>query len=370
MRRYSFKKPYWKILIGVLDRFGDLLVGNRLKNASLPARIQKILLIRLDHIGDGILLTPLVRKLRTAFPQAKISAIFSSEVAQVFEGLPGLDKVWVLKKHWFSRDFLFLFSGEIFRLLLELRREQFDLGLDPRGDLRNILFLSAAKARFRIGYGSSGGGSLLHRELEESYGEHEVERDLKVLAPLGFSTDGKKDNPEIKAGEIHSDAPRGTYAVIHAGAGTSAKQWPLDRWKVLVDLLLSQGLTVALVGKGENENRLAEFFKTESRVWNGVGRLTLPETWAVIQRAQLFIGADSGLAHGAGALNVKTLVLESGTNRPERWGVRGSRVQRIHFPVFCAPCHLTRCRFASHDCMEGITVEQVKEAVQEFLVSA
>jgi len=371
VRRYSFRRPLWKFLIGALDSLGDFLAGNKRKHRPVPSGIKKILLVRLDHMGDGVLLLPLVKALRAVYPEAELSAVLSPEIAQVFEGSSYLKKVWVLKKHWLSRLSFRLFSREILGLISRLRREDFDLGLDPRGDLRTILFLSAAHVRFLVSYGSSGGGFLLHRELEEIFGEHEVDRNLRVLTVLEQAVPQMKPgNSGLVIGKVPEGSPAGPYAAIHSGAGTSAKQWPLERWKGLVEYFLVQQLIVVLLGKEEAERELAEIFNHEPRVWSGVGNLTLAETWAVIQKAQIFVGGDSGLAHGAGVLGVNTVVLESGTNDSERWGVRGLRVRQIRFPVFCSPCHLVRCRFKTHDCMEGITLRTVQEAARSFLVTA
>src|SRR5258706_4561516 len=168
MRKYSFLKTRWLLLVGGLDFLGDFLFASRNAQKKLPqpfSKIKKILLVRLDHMGDGILLTPLVKELRRSFSEAKICAVFSEEIAEIFKESKSLDKIWTLKRHWFSRGERSLFSKEILHLLQELRHERFDVGLDPRGDLRTICFLAAAHTQYRIGYGSGGGGFLLNLEL-------------------------------------------------------------------------------------------------------------------------------------------------------------------------------------------------------------
>jgi len=366
MRNYVFRKKRWKILFSVVDAVGEQFLNCHIPSSKLPKSFEKILIVRLDHLGDGILLTPLIRELRRNYPQAKLAALFSKEVAALYQPSSLLDKQWVLDKHWLSRGQKVLWSDAISRVFREIEKEHFDLGLDPRGDFRNIVFLAQAKIPYRIGYGSTGGGFLLSRELEECAGEHEIDRNLRLLRALGGSVSNRL--PEVTAGKLPSDFPKeGKVVTLHSGAGTQAKRWPFDYWEALVRDLLKMDFKIALLGKGLEDENLAERFREETRIWNGVNRLSLEETWAVIQASHLFIGVDSGLAHGAGALGIPTLVLESGANETYRWSVQGSRVLRIRQPVFCSPCHLETCRFKTHDCMNSITVESVRSQIPELL---
>ena len=372
MRKYSFLKTRWLLLVGGFDFIGDLFFATRNRQKKLAQslnKIKKILLIRLDHIGDGILLTPLVKELRRSFPEAKIHAVFSEEITEVFKESKDLDKIWTLKRHWFSRRRPCLFSREIFNLLRELRQEKFDVALDPRGDLRTIFFLGVAQAQYRIGYGSSGGGFLLNQELFEKAGEHEIDRNLRLVEVLGIHSYCREASLSPQSAGQLDGLPKGNYAVIHVGAGTQAKLWPTERWGKVVRFLSGKDLVVVIVGKGKIDEEFGLKFGDESKVFNMTGRLSLSQVWSVIRSAKLFIGCDSGLAHGAGALGIKTLVLESGSNESERWGVRGAKVQVLRYPVFCSPCHLTVCRFPTHECMMNITEAQVEDAANALLKS-
>jgi len=368
MRKYRFKKWYWKVFVGLVDWIGDRLFMSKIRQNSRPQEIRKILLMRLDHLGDGILLVPMIKALRQTYPQAKIAAIFSREVAQVFEGSPFLDRIWIWEKHWLSRDRRRLWSGSVQRTLREIKEECFELGIDSRGDLRNIAFLALGRVRYRVGYSSAGGGFLLHEEFEERLGEHEINRNLRVLE--NFHLKAVNCETEVSVSSLPKKTPKGAYVVVHGGAGTQAKQWPSERWQILIQDFIRKNWSIVLVGKGDQEDLLAQQFENEVQVTNFVNQLSLRETWAVIQQAKLFIGADSGLAHGAGALGCRTIVLESGTTEPAKWAVQGPHVERIHHPVFCAPCHLETCRFLTHDCMQEISVERVKREAEKIFQSS
>jgi len=369
-REYVFKKFLWKTLIPALDGLGDALTGGRLKHRGVPKSPRKILVLRCDHLGDGILMLPFLSELRRLEPRAEIWGLFSEEIAPLKECRKFVNVLKILPRNenWLARGRKRFDLAGLANTIRELRREKFDLAIDARGELRNLLFLWLIGAKFRIGYGSAGGGFLLHRELGEKRGEHETERNLRLLGALGHAV----GSPEIQISPDPEDAayfkylPKGRFLVVHAGAGTPAKRWPKERWEELVSCAVKRGFSVALVGRGKAEEALAERFDGREGVTNYVGSLTLSECFWLIRRSAAFIGCDSGLAHAAGALGAATVVLESGTNESERWQVRGPRVKRIRMSVFCSPCHLTECRFPTHDCMNRITVDRAKEALMEL----
>jgi ADP-heptose:LPS heptosyltransferase len=101
-------------------------------------------------------------------------------------------------------------------------------------------------------------------------------------------------------------------------------------------------------------------------VENWIGRLSLVELAAVLDRAALMIGADSGPAHMAAAVGTPTVVLFSGTNCQEQWRPPGEHVTVLAHDVPCRPCHQKKtCPVDGHPCMTGITPEQVAEAVRK-----
>ena len=366
-RPYTFRKKRWKVLVRGIDWVGDLFLLKR--NEPDPQKIQKILLVRLDHFGDGVLLSPLIRELRKSFPSTKIAGLFSEEISTVADSSL-LDQQWTLQNHWFSRENPRLWSKEIQHVLSEIKEQKFDLGLDPRGDLRNIVFLKMAGIPHRIGYGSSGGGFWLTTELQEEGGLHEVDRNLNLLKSLGKTPESR--TPEVLPGKVPKDFPRseGPIIAVHVGAGSQAKSWPIKYWCEVVNHFISKGAVIALLGRGLRDREFAREFEGRSEVWVGVDQLSFKDSFACIQNSSVFVGVDSGLAHGAGALGVPTCVIESGTNEPERWFVLGSSVKRLRYPVYCSPCHATLCPFPTHDCMDSQTPASVIEAVESLLGSS
>lgn len=367
-RTYVFRKQRWQILFRLIDGIGYSCFKSHTQNLPAPSDIKKILLMRLDHLGDGILLTPFLYELRKLFPNAKIYGLFSKEISQFLAESPYFEKIWTLEKHWLSRPQSVIWSKEIGVLLNEIQKEKIDLSFEPRGDFRNILFLKLADIPHRVGFSSGGGGFLLTCETEEKVGEHVIERNLRLLRDaVQGETLGMASGCEVP--EVYPEPLQNgsnvevDFALIHAGAGTEAKRWPLRYWQELVQKMTARGLSVVIAGKGPFDLEFADRFRGNPKVINRVNTLSLGEIWTLAKRAKIFIGIDSGLAHGVASLGVKTIVLESGTNEPEKWSARGQAVKSLRYPVFCSPCHLEKCRFAVHECMQGIRPTDVEKMI-------
>jgi len=157
---------------------------------------------------------------------------------------------------------------------------------------------------------------------------------------------------------------------LHVGAGTPAKQWPADYWRELLGrLVVEHDAEVVLVGGGGD--RIIARRIVARQTWPGVtdltGRLSVAELAAVLCRADVMVGADSGPAHLAAAVGTPAVVLFSGTNRPNQWRPCGRSVRVVRHAVPCSPCHRERCAFAEHPCMRNLRPEHVAAEVAQVL---
>jgi ADP-heptose:LPS heptosyltransferase len=164
------------------------------------------------------------------------------------------------------------------------------------------------------------------------------------------------DEPDwLHAGRFGEESP---LLAVHLGAGTSAKRWPAGHWKALVGRFLADGWRVILVG-GPDDQAIARQVGTHERLRDWTGRLPLTETAALLERADFFIGSDSGPAHVAASAGIPSLILFSGTNRPRQWRPWSRRTLILRNRVACRPCHQKTCPLADHPCMAGISPERV-----------
>jgi ADP-heptose:LPS heptosyltransferase len=161
---------------------------------------------------------------------------------------------------------------------------------------------------------------------------------------------------EIKMDE-NGIAGKGRWVVLHPFAGARSKEWPICNFQSLIDRLKDEGRAVLLVG---SKNDRGVFENTTDLK----GRVTLPQLACLIKAAGMFIGLDSGPANIAAALNVPSVIICSGTNVPQLWIPAGSNVRFVYKDTGCKPCGDNACPKEKHECMDGISVDEVITAVK------
>lgn len=364
-RTYALRRKGALRLARAVDSIGDRWVKRR--TVELPADPRRILFIRLDHLGDVLFATPALRALRAAFPRAHLT-LLAGPWAVGAVAVPDLaDTIHVVDVPWFSRQRgadSARRSGERYswwRVLDWIRTNRFDVGLDPRGDVRHLAWMCAAGIPVRIGCGATGGGWSLTHEVH-SGDVHEVERNLdavRVLAPLCSAGDlaPVKAAPAAQAMSLLAAAgvePSAPLLVVHAGAGYATKRWEPAALAACVDRCVEAGLTAVFVGTGADRDATAAVRAAMRHPASEVLQQTsLALLASLVERAAVFLGHDSGPSHVAVATGRPVVLVYSGVNDPRRWGPWRGRTVVVRHPVHCSPCGLTRCPFA-HECMREI----------------
>lgn len=380
-----------------------------------PPPVRRILVIQLDHLGDAVLSQVIFPLLQREYPQAEIHVLVSPWNQEVFQMIPEVQRIHVWAGNRFQREGRRCWRRrlgwmwELCAWAWRLRRWKYDLAIDVRGELPHAALMWLAGVRRRVGWAAGGGGFLLTDWPRYRPCRHEVDSRLALLACLGinplerrrtirprlepteearqtiahrlaqmestpfsdFSGDSK--TPLSRPKQRSASPPGGCrpLVVCHLGAGTEAKQWPIDYWAELVDQLLARPATVILVGGRSDRPKAREVIEsiegTAGRVWNAAGELTISQLAALLEQADALIGPDSGPAHLAAAVGKPVVALFSGTNRAVQWRPRGPAVEVLWRPVACRPCHRTQCPLPAHPCMRGIRPEEVLRALDRLL---
>ena len=364
---YVYKKKIYIAFFTILDMVGLVLTSpfRRVNRKYIPAGLRKILLIRVDHIGDMISSTVVVPYIRKAYPEAEIDFMAASSGSDILEGDPGIDHIVKFDPAWFDRGAggVAVKIKSFFEMIKALRKGQYDLAIDLRGDSRHIAAVFMAGIKNRISYGITGLGFLLTHCVPYEGIIHETGRNIKLLEPLGISYSGDAE-PELhfsdddlrKAGEILNDSVGGgAYAVIHVFPGRPEKMWTAEGFSSLARWLSElKGLIPMFAGSGKDTPGIENVIEM-----SGVPCVDLSERTSlgilgcVIDRATVFIGVDSGPSHMAAALNTPSVVLFSGTDDPEQWAPKGKKVRVI-------------CPGKGKD-LSSVTLDEVKDAVEEVL---
>ena len=386
--RYRYVRRRWHVLCTVIDTLGTMLFAVwhwfAARRKLLPLDdVRSIGVIQLDHLGDAILTSGLLRALRRRWPQARLEVIASPWNAAVFARAAEVDTIHTLAVNRFRRPSPWWWPLAIMARGLRLRQRRFDLMIDVRGELPHAVLMYLCGAQRRVGWPAGGGGFLLTDALAYQVERHQLDSRRAIVEHLQIELpEDETLAPSIEPADVDRAQISMLLAqrlsgsqplvVLHIGAGTSAKQWPTAHWRELLGrLIVELDARVALVGSAA-EQPLAEAIR-EGHDWPQVvdltGQLALGELAALCERAEAFVGADSGPAHLAAAVGAPVVALFSGTNRASQWRPVGEFVRVLHQPVACSPCHRDQCPLADHPCLNDLAPTRVIAALRELLVT-
>ena len=373
-KRYPFEKSWRWQIIRLLDAFFDLF-STSFKKRPFPKQVRRILVIRLDQIGDIVCALPVFSLLKRRFPEAQISALVSREGEAILKENPFVDEILVFQNNWFSQNRSF-HPLQFLKILFTMRKKRFDLGFDLRGDLRPILLMVLAGVRYRIGYGIGGGGGLLQNERPYDMGLHQVELNARLVSDQILRKSDLKPEIYLKESEklevLNELRNRGAkdgarLIALHPEAGYPSKEWEEEKFRKLIASFLEDlHNTVLIFGISKKAEQLAGHFLNSSRVINLVSAFSLRRMIVALSQCDVFIGNDSGPSHIAQAVGIPVVVVASGTNEYEKWGVWCEQTSVLKHDVPCAPCHLQYCKVQGHPCMSEISVEEVSEAARKL----
>lgn len=369
----GLSEPFLRALFGAY-RLGTLDLGR-----DLPSSPSRILVVRLDSIGDVLLSEPAIAALRRRFPQARLDVVVGAAGKSILEGHPAIDNLILYEAPWHAAWRGQVVSwrkqlGGLLRILARLRRGRYDLAYELRGDFRDIAFAAASGARARVGNGERGGGFFLTRDVRPPATAHHLEKALAIAAASGAC--GPVETPRLYLSEsdralaqsllpLVENAP---YVALHLGAGFPSKCLPVGRFATIARELALRGIRPVVVGGPDDAPRLAELRALlDIPLVDLVGRLTVKETAAVLARCSLFIGNDSGPMHLAAAMGTP-VVAAFGPSAAEAYHPRGVPYRLIKLDLSCRRhCDFVNCSQGENICMTGIRDEAMVEACLEML---
>jgi heptosyltransferase-3 len=341
---------------------------------------QRILCIKLKHIGDVLLMTPAIRALRRAWPGSGIAALVPRGTEEVLAGNPDLAVVFA-----FEREAGAPGSWGIIRAL---RRFGPDLVLEMgQGDREAVLgWLSGA--RRRVGYAPGGSGrwrrALLTQAVPWNGVQHVVETNLDLVRACGIPAEAcrpvlvvRAEMRERMSARLASAGlpPGAPLVVIHPVSRWLFKAWPeASCAEVIIRLTRDAGVAVALTsGPSSTEMEMAHRILARAAVRAGapvidlVGRTTLGELAAVLERAAVFLGVDSAPMHMATALGIPVVAL-FGPSGEMSWGPWGEGHVIVTSAYLCRPCGQDGCLGSKRsDCLEALSAQRIWEAVEPAL---
>lgn len=349
----------------------------------LPSRPRSILLVRLSARGDIVFSSPIVRALRRTYPDARITWMAESHTKDLIEHHPELDDLIVWERHewkklWKERRFGDLLR-EAEKLVRSLRSREFDLAIDLQGLLRSGIMTYLSGAPVRLGLGSREGSRLfMTRVLDRNRGDlRKVSSEYRYLAEeLGLEVgDFAMEVPLAPAdrgwaeGQVEELGLGNGYLVAIPFTTRPQKHWFEDRWASLMDRVREEMGFPAVVLGGPGDDAAFQRIRSMTRVepLNLVGKTSLTQAGAMIERAALVIGVDTGLSHMAIAFDRPTVTI-FGSNIPYTEPPTDRAKVVVHW-LECSPCKGNPTCNGDFTCLKLVTVDEVMAAAREVLAN-
>ncbi len=312
----------------------------------------RILFITATRVGDAVLSTGVLKHLLSEYPNARVTIACGPAAAGLFESVPGLERIIILKKKKYSLHWLSLWATSVTRF--------WDIVVDFRN--APLSYLVPCRKAWHLG--------------RENMSDHRV---VRMAGVLGLQN--KPPSPYLWTAQKHKDRAAevlkggGPLLALGPVANWRPKTWAADNFLELVNRLTSPegilpGARIAVFGTESERQQAEKLIRAlpPDRVLDLMGKLSLLEIQACLEQADMFIGNDSGLMHMAAAAGTPTLGL-FGPSREEHYAPWGELTMAVrgeldYHDVF--PEGYDYRNADGYDLMSSLTVDKVHEAAVQL----
>lgn len=346
----------------------------------MAGQAKKILCIRLSAIGDIVMASPLIKCLRLRYPDAHIAWLVQSEAQDLLTANPLLNEVIVWpRSHWKKLLFDFHFIQlirEVRTFITSLRSRHFDTVIDLQGLLKSGIWAWLTGATARIGLGSKEGSAfLMNQIIEKPDGDDRIGPEYRHLARvLGLECSEFKmdvaltdDDRRYASQLIESNKLTKGFVVVCPFTTRPQKHWVEKHWGILAEKLhLQYGMKTIILGGPDNIEAAKRIIDDRQHIMISLaGSTRLRQAAAVISKASILVGVDTGLTHMGIAFDVATLAL-FGSTRPYLQTGNDNTVVICKY-LECSPCGRNPTCGGAFTCMTSVTVDEVMSHVSRLI---
>lgn len=341
---------------------------------------KRIIIVRMDRIGDVVLSGPAIKAVRAAYPDSRIAVLVRPYAREVVDGNPYIDEVITYDKSGKEKGLF----GKL-KFIASLKNKKFDLAiiLHPKNSSHILAYLAGIPKR--LGYNKKSGIFLTKKiPHTKQYGlKHEIDYALDLLRYIGIESSDKSLNmPVNRASEErikdlfdkNGISQNDMVITIHPAASCRSRRWASERFAKASDALAEKyGARIVIIsGPGGDKmmgDRVAELMRFGPL--NLAGKTSVSDLASVLRRSLLLISNDSGPVHISCAVGTPVISIFSRKDRgisPERWGPVGKRDIVLHKNAGCEICLAHNCKLG-FKCLDMISVEDVLSAAEQILNS-
>lgn len=360
------------------------------QNLTQSRAYKKILLIRLDEIGDVVLMTPLLREMRSNYPEADITLIVKPQVYNLVELCPYVNKVMTFDRYEGRFSFILNIIKAFRYAKVFLWKEKYDLVIVPRWDTDHygasfLAFFSGGIERLAYSEAVNENKRLLNKGYDGFFTKvfytnadikHEVLRNLDWIKVLGgdIQSDDLElwcNNNDRKVSENLLSNKNDFLISVIVSAGNHKREWSSKNFRILFENLLSfnQNIKFLFLGDEKNTRKIKNEIVSEKlngKIIDCIGKTTLRQTVALLQKSDFFIGLDTGPMHLAAACDLPGVVISchpkigvvSHGNAPERFGPWKAEIAVLQPQKGLEDC-INGCEKNYAHCINQVTVDAV-----------
>jgi len=358
-------------------------------------KARRILVIQTAKIGDLICSTPVFRAVKKRYPHAHLTAMVNPAIRGLLEYNPYINEIIEIERTFYRG-----FTGKI-RLARLLHKGGYDIAisLNPNLPFTLAMFWGLIPIRLSIIPDFIGItyklASIFSSHCEKHIrGRLVAETYMAMLKAIGIDdNDISKDvfkSPDadkkvvgetlvVSRWEGTSPSPTKQNSKLVGLAVTSGnrlKEWGAKNMAALADKLIAEkNSSVVLIGSEKDKDvsdAILKLILYKDRIIDAVGKFSLQELPALIERLSLFIGVDTGVIYMADALNIPVVDI-AGPSDMEDQRPTGKRVTIIQKKnIECGPCSHTfsapyECRYGHRDCIVSVSIDEVFDSAKRLL---
>lgn len=315
---------------------------------------KKILVIRNDKIGDLVTATNVFRELRRGFPKSELTVIVSKVGRPLVEKNKNISRILIAEYPPIKyKNFL-----EYFKIWKIIRKEEFDIGIDLRGSIFNILLLYLGKVKYKIGYYNRIFSKIFldfSYKKDRKYSHGSFQRIDLLNKSLGLNSNNYEldiatdEDDEKYLKRFIKKYKLNRFICIIPDASLESKQWPLDKFDEIIKYIKNRYNNYQVVLLGVDKKKINFLAKKNSEAINPLETLNLRALYLLFKKARFILMHDGGTMHLAGAANANLLALMPKHLSLGYYGPLGKNSKVISKDI------------------KQITVKEVKKEIDSFL---
>ena len=333
---------------------------------------RRYLIVGPAWVGDMVVAQSLFITLKQREPEAEIDVIAPTWSIPLLQRMPEVHEALALP----------ILHGELglaerWRMGRILRAHQYDRSIVIPRSFKSALIPFFAAAGTRTGYRGEMRYGLLNdiRPLDRTHLTQTVQRYVALGLPAESKLPPPTPQPHLRVDAENRERLCSTWGLRREGVIVGlmpgaeygpAKCWPSSHYGELARRLMRDGYQVWLFGSNKERQVAREIAAVAEGVQDLCGRTSLPDAVDLISACSAVVSNDSGLMHVATAVK-RPLVAIYGSSTPDYTPPLATTAAVLYRRLECSPCFKRECPYGHTDCLNGITVREVYDALLPLL---